>query len=57
MTQRTEKMVEELLDRIIRIETRMCKLMEALQVPVESKPPRPAVFRYRNGVDISNEKC
>ena len=57
MSDRTEKMVEELLDRVVRLETRMCKLMEALHVPVERETSRPAVFKYRNGVDISREKC
>ena len=57
MSDRTEKLIEEVLDRVVRLETRMCKLMEALHVPVDRSSSRPAVFKYRNGVDISEKEC
>ena len=50
MKARTEQLCEELLDRVIRIESRLCKLMLALEVePLVKSTDRPAVFRYRRG--------
>jgi len=52
---RAIKMIEEILDRVVRLETRMCKLMEEVGVSVERPLHKPAERKYRNGVDISEE--
>lgn len=57
MTDRMEKMIEELLDRVVRLETRLCKVLEHMDIPIERQKAGAAVFKYRNGVDISGEKC
>jgi len=49
-------MIEEMLDRVVRLETRMCKLMEGVGVPVERPMHKPAECKYHNGVDISEER-